>query len=160
MTDPVDNIRTVDLGDEQIVLDPKRFLFNDASLGKFMEDVSIWYDYYSSKSSKSESLLVDAETLYDTRYLEKFLEGKQAGLSDKGADALARTNLVVKECQELVNKYKSTTKQLKEYLKSFDKAHSMAMNRGYMIRKELDKLNSDIQSSCNIDDIIGKIKEE
>ena len=30
---------------------------------------------------------------------------------------------------------------MKEYLKSLDKAHDMVKNRGYSIRKELDKLN-------------------
>ena len=160
MTDPVNNIRTVDLDGEPIVLDPKRFQFNDASLGKFMEDVSLWYDYYSSKTSKAEGLLVDSETVHEQKYLEKFLAGKQEGFSDKAADAYGKTDLIVRECQEKVNKYKLATKQLKEYLKSFDKAHSMAMNRGFMIRKEMDKLNSDIHfnksETCNIDDIIGK----
>jgi predicted metallo-beta-lactamase superfamily hydrolase len=162
-TDPTDNIRVIDLNGESITLDPKRFVFNDASLGKFMEDVSLWYDYYSSKTTKSEGLLVDIETLYENKYLEKFLAGKQEGFSDKAAEAYAKTDVIVKECQEQVNKYKSATKQLKEYLKSFDKAHSMAMNRGFMIRKEMEKLNSDINlknDSCNIDDIIGKIKKD
>lgn len=158
---PVDNIRTLDLDGETITLDPSRFQFNDMTLSKFMEDVSIWYDYYSSKSAKSEELLVAAENDYEDKYLTKFLEGKET-LSDKGADAYARVNLEVKEKMALVEKYKSTTKQLKEYLKAFDKAHNMAQNRGYMIRKELEKLHSDIHysSDTSISDIINELKEK
>lgn len=161
--DPIDNIRIIDLEDEQIVLDPKRFQFNDASLSKFMEDVSIWYDYYSSKGAKAEKLLMDAEKVYGKEYLDRFTEAKQDGTSDKGADAMSRTDPNVELAQEKINKYKSAVKQLKEYQKSFDKAHSMAQNRGYMIRKEMEKLNSDIYHSrgdttnqIDVSDIIGK----
>ncbi|RDJ35367.1 MAG: hypothetical protein DWQ19_11165 [Crenarchaeota archaeon] len=156
---PTDNIRTIDLGDEEVILDPKKFQFNDSTLNKFMEGLSLWYDYYSSKTAKAEELMLTAEEKHQELYLEKFLEGKQEGLSDKGADAFARTDAAIKAKQSEVTKYKSAVKHLKEYLKSFDKAHSMAQNRGYMIRKEMEKLNSDIYHSrgdFNIDDIIGK----
>ena len=158
MIDPIDNIRTVKLGDEEIVLDPKKLQFNDASLGQFMEQTSIWYDYFSSKGAKAEELMVEAETKHEALYLAKFNEGKQSGTSDKGADAYARVDCSVQTLQAEVNHYKSAVKQLKEYLKSFDKAFSMAQNRGYMLRKEMDKLNADIYHNreVNIDDIIGK----
>ncbi|HEV3250579.1 MAG TPA: hypothetical protein VGZ71_06485 [Puia sp.] len=158
MLDPIDNIRTIDLGDEKIVLDPKKFQFNDASLNHFIEQTSIWYDYYSSKSAKAEELLLAAETQYDKLYLNKFMEGKQIGSSDKGADAFARTDLSVENALFEVNKYKSAVKYMKEYLKSFDKAHSMARSRGFMIQKEIEKLHKDIyhnRGDCNVDDIIS-----
>ena len=33
---------------------------------------------------------------------------------------------------------------LKQHLRSWDKAHENAQSRGHMIRKEMDKLNTDI----------------
>ena len=164
MIDPSDNARTINLGDEDVLLDPKMFQFNDATLSDFMEKVSLWYDYYSSKTAKAEELLMLAESKHEELYLEKFLEGKQSGSSDKAADAFARTDLSVKTVQAEVNKYKAAVKHMKEYLKSFDKAHSMATNRGYMIRKEMDKLNTDIYHSrgsggggADIDTLINEI---
>lgn len=154
---PVENVRTIDLEGEIVILDPQRFVFTDATLSQFMQDVSLYYDYYSSKSAKSEELLTKFENEHETLYLTAFLQGKESGFSDKGAEAFAKISPDVKVAYEKVEKYKSTTKQLKEYLKSFDKAHNMAQNRGYMIRKELDKLGLDIKYTT--DDINNIVRD-
>lgn len=157
----LNNIRKLDLNGEEILLDPKRLQFNDATLSQFMEELSIWYDYYSSKSAFAEELMGNAEIALETLRAEKFLEGKtEAGLSDKGAEAFTTKDPMVKAAAQLVTKYKSDVKQLKEYLRAMDKSHQMAQNRGYMLRKEMDKLMSDIhykKAECNIDDIIAQV---
>lgn len=160
----IKNIRTIDLVDEVVVLDPARLSFNDSTLSLFMEELSIWYDYFSSKTAKAEELYVNIESEKEMKYYEHFLKAKTDGLPDKAAEAYARTQLEVKQLQVSENKLSSALKQLKEFTKSLDKAHSMAQNRGYMIRKEMDKLNSDIYQSSNssnsnfqksLEDIIG-----
>lgn len=162
MTDPTVNLRTIDLGDETIELDPKLLQFNDATLSKFMEGVSLWYDYYSSKSAKAESLLAIAELEEETKYMEKFAAAKSEGMSDKGAESVARVDVEVVASQKKVIEAKSNHRQLKEYLRAFDKAHEMAQNRGYMLRKEMDKLASDIyyngpsaKKEIDVSDILG-----
>lgn len=145
MIDPLDNVRTLDLDGDLVSLDPKRLSFNEASLSGFMEELSVWYDYYSSRSAKAEELAGNAETAYEAERDKKFLEGKSQGLSDKAAEAFSRIDDKVKLLLELTNKYKGYLKQLKEYTKALDKAHSMSQNRGYMLRKEMDKLNPDIR---------------
>jgi len=161
MIDPLNNIRTIDLGDEQIILDPLRLKFNDATLGKWMEDLGIWYDYYSSKTAKAEDAFANAELDAEALYDEHFLKAKSEGLSDKAAEAYARTQPDVKVLQKREITLKGAVKQMKEYLKALDKTHDMAQNRGYTIRKEMDKLSTDIfksssSSSFDLDAIIGK----
>ena len=167
MTDPVDNVRVIDLVDEQVTLDPVRLQFNDSTLSKYMEEISLWYDYYSSKATKAEELYANAELTRQSRHDFYFLQAKSEGLTEKSSEAHARIQPEIVELQKKENYFKSATKQLKEYLRSLDKAHSMAQNRGYMIRKEMEKLNSDImwsknsghENAANIDDIIGAMKQ-
>jgi hypothetical protein len=145
MTDiPLQNLRTIRVGTEDILLDPKRLQFNEANLGVFMEELSLWYDYYSSK-------LAVAESEYETLRAEKFLHGKQeAGLSDKAAESFATADPNVKAARE-------AAKQLKDYLRAMDKAADLAMNRGHMLRKEMDKLGLHPMGKGEIDvsDILG-----
>lgn len=159
MNKPLENLRKIDLDGEVITLDPNRLCFNDTSLSKFMEELSIWYDYFSSKGAKAEELMTKFEAAYEEKKAEKILLGSQNGLSVKAAESFATIDTEVKALLESFNYYKSATKQMKEFLKSLDKAHGMAQNRGYMIRKEMDKLQTDIYHTSgefkDIQDIIG-----
>jgi len=145
MTDlPLQNVRTIRIGDDDIVLDPKRLQFNETNLGAFMEDLALWYDYYNSK-------LGLAESEYETLHAKRFLHGKQeAGLSDKAAEAFATSDPDVKAAREAF-------KQLKDYMRAMDKASDMCQNRGHMLRKEMDKLGLHVggKSEIDISDIIG-----
>ncbi len=145
--DPLKNVRTVVLDTEVIELDPKFLQFNDATINKFIEAVSLYYDYYSSKCAMAESLLANAELDYETKYMQKFAEAKSEGISDKGADAMTKVNEEVIASQKKVIDTKTAHRQIKEYLRAFDKAHEMAKNRGYMLCKEMDKLSNDIYYS-------------
>lgn len=143
---PPNDTRKISLDDEEILLDPKLLQFNDATIlsGEFMQNISIWYDYYSSRSAKIEDLFVRYQNKYELMRNELFLKGKkEEGLSDKAADAFAFINSDLQQLSEKVDKYKYDLKQIKEYLKSLDKAHDMAKNRGYGIRKEMEKLSHD-----------------
>lgn len=143
----IENVRKIDLDDEIVVLDPNKLSFNDATLSTFMEELSIYYDYFSSKTTKAEELLANTELEIEQKHAEHFLKAKTDGLSDKTAEAYAKVQDEMKELCKRENRFKVAAKQLKEYVKALDKAHSMAQNRGYMLRKEMDKLNSDIYSS-------------
>lgn len=149
----ISNIRKIDLLDEIVILDPSRLSFNDSTLNVFMEELSIWYDYFSSKTAKAEELYINAESERENAYYESFLKAKSEGLPDKAAEAYAKTQPNVKDLMKKENKLSSSLKQLKEFTKSLDKAHSMAQNRGYMIRKEMDKLNSDIYHTPNTNNL-------
>ena len=141
MVDPIDNVRVLEIDGTDVELDPKRLCFTDASLPKFMEELSLWYDYYSSKFAKAEEILANLETRQKTAYFTRFIEGKREVGSDKAAEAFAKTHPEVTALNELVDKAASNVNQMKEYIRALDKAHQMGQNRGHMIRKEMDKLN-------------------
>jgi hypothetical protein len=95
----------------------------------------------------AESILANAELDYETKYMQKFAEAKAEGSSDKAADAITKVSSEVVDAQKKVIETKTAHRQIKEYLRAFDKAHEMAKNRGYMLCKEMDKLSSDIYYS-------------
>lgn len=155
--EPIDNVRNVDLGDEVIILDPNLLSFNDATLDKFNENLSLYYDYFSSKSAKAESIQAIAEMDYDTIYFTKFAEAKAEGISDKGADAMAKVSPTVIEANKSAINAKYNNRQIKEYLKAYDKTHDMAKARQYQRGKEADKFGSDnyYKKEINVDDILS-----
>lgn len=151
MVDPINNVRIVNIDGVDVELDPKRLCFSDASLPKFMEELSLWYDYYSSKSVKAEEILANFETRQKTAYFTRFIEGKREVGSDKAAEAFAKTHPEVVALNEAVDKAASNVNQMKEYIRALDKAHQMGQNRGHMIRKEMDKLNANYYNNSNQD---------
>jgi hypothetical protein len=131
MTDiALQNSRTITVAGEIMELDPKRLQFNETNLAQYMEEFSLWYDYYSSK-------LAIAESDYEAKRAEKFLAAKADSMSDKAAESFATIDASVKEARE-------SARQLKDYLRALDKAHDMAANRGHMLRKEMDKLGAHV----------------
>jgi len=141
---PPENKRVVNLGQEDIVLDADRLLFNEASLNQFQDRLAIWYDYFSEKLSLAEYLLARRESDYDVVYSKAYAEHKEGGATDKLSEAHAKSDPEVQDAKNLVILAKQRVQQLKQHLKSWDKAHDNAQSRGHMVRKEMDKLRSDI----------------
>lgn len=160
MNDPAPySKQTISLSGEEILLDNSRLLFNEVTLNKFMENLGQWYDYFSQKLAEAEALLAYKEYEYEVAFSKKYEEAKEQGSTDKLAEAAAKKNEEV--ClakKEIISaKYKVTI--LKQHLRSWDKAHENAQSRGHMIRKEMDKLNTDINFKSledRADSIVGK----
>jgi hypothetical protein len=148
LIDPKDlppmNKRTVNLGQEEIVLDADRLLFNDASLSQFQDRLAIWYDYFSEKLSVAEYLLARHDSEYDVVYSKVYADYKEDGATDKLSEAHAKANPEVQDARKEASLAKQRVQQLKQHLKAWDKAHDNAQSRGYMLRKEMDKLHTDI----------------
>lgn len=170
LEDAMNNARTIDLLDEIVVLDPVRLSFNDSNLSKYMEEFGIFYDYFSSKTAKAEELAANVELEKENKEAEFFLKGKSEGLTEKASQAYSVIQPEVQDLSKKLNRLNSAVKQLKEYVKALDKAYNMAQSRGHMLRKEMDKLNTDIYhsnrsgSSSNVDysgieDIIKAVQE-
>ncbi len=81
---------------------------------------------------------------HDVLFSAAYERSKEDGCTDKLAEANAKKDSNVCEAKKeiIVAKHKVTL--IKQHLKAWDKAHENAMSRGHMIRKEMDKLNSDI----------------
>jgi hypothetical protein len=150
------------LGKEEVTLDPSDLEFNEATLTEYMEKEGSFYNYYSQKTADAQAQVQLAKLNYDVKYAEKFKHYKPQGMSDKLAEAHAKSdNEVVMASKQIVAATR-TCEKLKYYLKSWDKNHDNAQSVGYMLRKEMDKLNFEIKKSRDnadpdLEDKIAKI---
>jgi hypothetical protein len=150
---------TIKIGNQEIVLDNFRLSFNEASLSNFMENLALWYDYFSQKLAEAEALLAYKEYEYDVLFSASYEKSKEEGCTDKLAEANAKKEPNVCEAKKEIIGAKHKVTLLKQHLKAWDKAHENAMSRGHMIRKEMDKLHTDIvfkSKDDQVSDLIGK----
>ena len=147
---------TIKIGGQEILLDNSRLAFNEVSLNTFMENLALWYDYFSQKLAEAEAILAYKEYEYDVLFSSAYEKNKESGGTDKLAEANAKKDPGVCEAKKDIIGAKHKVTLLKQHLKAWDKAHENAMSRGHMVRKEMDKLNTDIVFK-NRDDRVADI---
>lgn len=147
---------SVKIGGQDIILDNSRLAFNEISLNNFMENLALWYDYFSQKMAEAEAILAYKEYEYDILFSSAYEKSKEEGCTDKLAEANAKKESNVCEAKREIIGAKHKVTLLKQHLKAWDKAHENAMSRGHMVRKEMDKLNTDIVFK-NKDDRVSNI---
>lgn len=163
MSDFPPNKRIVKLGEEEIVLDSSRLEFNGATINEFMERLGVWYDYFVQKTAEAEAMLAGADLNYDLVYGKSYEYFKEEqGCTDRLSDAKAKSNIDVINAKKSCIAAKLKHTQLKLHVKAWDKAHDQAQSRGHMIRKEMDKLNSEVylrakQIDEHVDEIVKGI---
>lgn len=153
---------TIKIGNQEVVLDNSRLAFNEVSLNAFMENLALWYDYFSQKLAESEAILAYKEYEYDVLFSAAYERSKEGGCTDKLAEANAKKDPNVCEAKKDTIGAKHKVTLLKQHLKAWDKAHENAMSRGHMVRKEMDKLNTDIVfrgRDDRVHDIVGRRQE-
>lgn len=153
----------INIGSQEVVLDNSRLSFNETSLSTFMENLALWYDYFSQKLAEAEAILSYKEYEYDILFSASYERSKEEGCTDKLAEANAKKEANVCEAKKEIIAAKHKVTLLKQHLKSWDKAHENAMSRGHMIRKEMDKLNTDIvlrNKDDRVSDIVGRRGEQ
>lgn len=147
------------IGGQDIVLDNSRLAFNEISLNTFMENLALWYDYFSQKLAEAEAILAYKEYEYDILFSSSYEKSKEEGCTDKLAEANAKKDPNTCEAKKEIIGAKHKVTLLKQHLKAWDKAHENAMSRGHMVRKEMDKLNTDIvfrNKDDRVSDIVGR----
>lgn len=151
---------TVKIGDQEIILDNSRLAFNEITLNNFMENLGLWYDYFSQKLAEAEALLAYKEYEYEIAFSSAYEKFKEEGCTDKLAEANAKKDPSVSDYKKDIISAKHKVTLLKQHLRSWDKAHENAQSRGHMIRKEMDKLSTDIMLKRDIseeaDNIVRK----
>jgi hypothetical protein len=152
--------RLIKIGEEEIHLDPKNLVFNEANLGEFLASAGVWYDYFGQKLCDAEALFQNYTLKYDALYAEKFAMYKDSGCSDKLADAKTVASHDVYEAYDKVIAAKHKVRLVYQHLKAWDMAHQNALNRSYTLRAEMGKIHSgfkiDKSMEEKIDEIIGK----
>jgi len=152
-------VTKIKIGGQEITLDNSRLAFNEASLNNFMENLALWYDYFSQKLAEAEAILSYKEYEHEILFSAAYERSKEEGGTDKFAEANARKDPNVCEAKKEIIAAKHKVTLLKQHLKSWDKAHDNAMSRGHMIRKEMDKLHTDIvfkNKDDKVDYIVGR----
>jgi hypothetical protein len=136
--------REVTVGDVTVDLDPDRLLFNEATLGEFQERLATWYDHFGEMFCKADYYYSCAKEHAEIVYSKIYAEKKDDGATEKQAEAQARVHEDTIKAKKSMLQAKYKRDQIQQHLKSWDKAHENAQNRGHTLRKEMDKLQSDI----------------
>ena len=122
-----------------------------------MENLGLWYDYFSQKLAEAEALLSYKDYEHELAFSSAYEKFKSEGCTDKLAEANARGQEEVSNYKKEIISAKHKVTLLKQHLRSWDKAHENAQSRGHMIRKEMDKLNSDIVVRQSLSDQVDNI---
>lgn len=147
----------IHIGGQEIVIDNSRLSFNEITINTFMENLSLWYDYFSQKLAEAEALLAYKEYEYELAFSSAYEKFKQEGSTDKLAEANAKKEEAVASFKREIISAKHKATLLKQHLKSWDKAHENAQSRGHMVRKEMDKLSTDIMMKREMNDEVDNI---
>lgn len=127
-----------------VVVDPAKLFFDEDSLSHYIQTEGGHYDNFGSYLSLAEKNLQNKELHYEKVFSERFVEAKENGSSDKLAEAKAKCDPVVVLIKEQITEARYVVNRLKNHLKAWDKNHDNAQSLGHMLRKQMDKLNSDI----------------
>jgi hypothetical protein len=145
---------TVQIGQEEVVINPKDLEFNEANLNEYMEKEGALYNYYSQKLADAQAQLQLAKINHDKISAEKFRHYKQ-GISDKTAEAHTKSDAEVLVAAKQVVAASRIADKLKGYLRAWDKNHDNAQALGHMIRKEMDKLGFQIKQKLTNSDLMS-----
>lgn len=128
------------IGNDEVLLDPEYLKVSEITLNDFLCSFGGIYEYYSRKWAESQFLHYCAEDRHDQLYNEKFRFYKEDGGSDKMAEAKAKSHNDVVELRQAARRAKLTMQLIYGYLRALDKTHENAINLGYNVRREMDKL--------------------
>lgn len=150
-------IDRIDIAGEEILLDSSKLEFNEANLSKYMEEEATWYDYFGRKLADAEFLLQSYENEEELKYSEKYIVFKEAGSTDKLAEAKAKADPEVDALRKQVIITKKKVKMLQQHLRAFDKSHENSQSRAYTLNKEADKFKLDIRSKSDLEAEVDEI---
>jgi hypothetical protein len=137
---------------ETVVMDPGRLELRDATIksGRFFDEESSWYNYFGRHVARAEMVVASLEADLEAKYNGKFAQFKESEkASDKLADAKSKCDQEVVDLKKKIIEAKFHVKLIAQHLKSWDKTHDNAQNRGHTLRKEMDKMNSEIYGSSD-----------
>ena len=132
--------------DEEINLNPEHLQFTEATLNEFLKNSPSWFSYYSQIQSRAQLIATMYEDRHEQIYSEKFKIYKTEGGSDKFVEASAKTDPDVINALKNARKAKENLNCISGFLRALDKANQNALNLGYNMRKEMDKIGNSIKS--------------
>lgn len=155
MNPPVEIVKVVVNGKE-VSLDAKNMEFSDTTLNEYMEKEYGWVDYFGKQLEYAQKERLDAEIDAEAIFSQKYIEAKDNGGTEQYAKAKANADEDVIAAKKRVVELTETVGQIKAHLKAWDRNHDNAQNRGYTLRKEIDKLNKDVYRLSDIDRFVSE----
>ena len=137
----------LEIAGQTVDLTPKNLYFDETTLSSYMQKEGGYYDSFGSYLALAEKVQQLREMEYETIYNERLVEAKEKGATDKISEAKAKADPDVLAARTMVIESKYKVKRLVQHLKAWDKNHDNAQSMGYMLRKEMDKLNFEIKGS-------------
>lgn len=134
----------IKVGNEEVNLDPENLKFDESSLTNYLQKEGGFYNNFGGKLAKAEFIHKCRELDYEVLYGEKFKMYKEEGGSDKLAEAKTDSDPEISKAQQKIIVAAYKVNLLKQHLKAWDKNHENVQSLGHNLRKEMDKLNSDI----------------
>lgn len=158
MEPPIENVKVI-VNKKEISLDPKNMEFHDNTINEYMEREYGWVDFFGKQLeyAQKEKFLaeIDAEAIFS----KKYIEAKDDGGTEQYAKAKSNANPDVIAAKKNVVELNEVVGQIKAHLKAWDRNHDNAQNRGYTLRKEIDKLNKDIYKITEMSDLDRFVSE-
>lgn len=145
---------------EEIDLSSENLLIDESNLNAFLKKSAASYNYFTSRLAKAQMLHSIAEDKYDIAYSTEFQRIKESeGGNDKLVEAKSSIAAEVSEARSYLREAKYNLDLITKYVRSLDKVHDNALNLGYNIRKEMDKIFPQEVKGLdpNIDDQIANI---
>jgi hypothetical protein len=145
----MNDIEKIEFDKFSFSIDPENLRFDESTLSKYIQNEGGYYDSFGHYLSLAERNLQNNENLHEKTFCEKFVEAKELGASDKLAEAKAKSNPNVVLLKEEIVKAKYVVNRLKNHIKAWDKNHDNAQSMGHMLRKQMDKLGTDVIGNFN-----------
>lgn len=132
------------VGSDVVKLDPTNMEFNETNLTTYLQKEGGYYNNFGAHLATAEFILQRREADYDALYGEKFKTYKDEGGSDKFVEARTDSDTDIVEAKAKIVNARYKVRLLQQHLRAWDKNHENAQSLGHYLRKEMDKLNSDI----------------
>ena len=140
------NIEKLQIGSSSVVIDPVNLKFSEVTLNVYIETEAGFYDNFGAYLALAEKNLQIKELEHEKLYNMRYTEFKDSGGTDKYCEAKAKSDPDVVTLKERSIEAKYVVTRLKQHLRAWDKNHDNAQSLGHMLRKTMDKLNSEIMA--------------
>jgi hypothetical protein len=148
----------IKVAEHEVILDPKNLEVSEEIMNDFLKNFAGIYNYYYMMWAKAQHIHYLAEDHYDVLFASKYQWAKEnEGGSDKLAEAKARISEPVVQARMQARDAKYVMQLLNSYLRAMDKAHENALNLGYNVRKEMDKIfPQEVRRTAAVDAEVAK----
>jgi len=125
---------------KEVVLDPNNMTFSENNLTEYLKREAGYYNNFGARLAEAETVFMLAEVEYEKVFGSRFAEIKEQGGSDKLVEGKTEADQEVIDAKHKMIKAKEDVRKLQQHLRAWDKSHENALNLGYMLRKEMEKI--------------------